>query len=76
VKDLSSLAKSAIINSNLFENKYNYLIKLSKVFSNIDQQNSNIDATYEQKMNYLRSLEEKVIEKFEQEAKVSMNNIG
>lgn len=45
------------------------IIKLSKTFSQIEQQNNSIDATYEQKMNYLHSLEEKVIEKFEQEAK-------
>jgi hypothetical protein len=68
--------KSVIISSNPLESKYNYVIKLSKVFSQIEQQNNNIDATYEQKMNYLHSLEEKVIEKFEQEAKVIYSNIG
>ena len=68
--------KSVIISSNLLESKYYKVIKLSKVFSQIEQQNNNIDATYEQKMNYLHSLEEKVIEKFEQEAKVIDFNIG
>jgi hypothetical protein len=76
VKDLSNLVKNVILNSNLFENKYYFLNKLSKVFSQIEQQNNNIDATYEQKMDYLHTLEEKIIEKFELEAKVKYSNIG
>jgi hypothetical protein len=57
-------------------NKYYLINKLSKVFSQIEQQNNNIDAIYEQKMSYLHTLEEKVIEKFEQEAKVIYDKIG
>jgi CRISPR/Cas system CSM-associated protein Csm2 small subunit len=43
---------------------------LSKLFSQIDQQNNSIDSVYDQKMQYLHSLEEKVVERFENEAKV------
>jgi hypothetical protein len=46
------------------------LIKLSKLFSQIETQNTSIDATYEQKTQYLHTLEEKVVERFEAEAKV------
>ncbi len=36
----------------------------------MDQQNNSIDSTYDQKMQYLHNLEEKVVERFEQEAKL------
>jgi hypothetical protein len=43
---------------------------LNKLFNQIDQQNNNIDSSYDQKMQYLRNLEEKVVERFEQESKL------
>lgn len=43
---------------------------ISKLFSQIEQQNGSIDASYDQKMQYLHTLEEKVVERFEQEAKM------
>ena len=43
---------------------------MNKLFNQIDQQNNNIDSSYDQKMQYLRSLEEKVVERFEQESKL------
>ena len=44
--------------------------QLSKLFSQIEHQNNNIDGSYEQKMQYLKALEEKVVERFEQEGKL------
>lgn len=44
--------------------------QISKLFSQIDSQNNTIDASYDQKMQYLHTLEEKVVERFEQEAKL------
>lgn len=44
--------------------------QLSKVFSQIEIQNDSIDNSYDQKMQYLHSLEEKIVERFETEAKV------
>ncbi len=44
--------------------------QISKLFSQIDSQNNSIDSTYDQKMQYLHTLEEKVVERFEQEAKL------
>ena len=43
---------------------------MNKLFNQIDQQNNNIDSSYDQKMQYLRNLEEKVVERFEQESKL------
>jgi hypothetical protein len=43
---------------------------LNKLFNQIDQQNNSIDSSYDQKMQYLRNLEEKVVERFEQESKL------
>jgi len=43
---------------------------MNKLFNQIDQQNNNIDSSYDQKMQYLRTLEEKVVERFEQESKL------
>ena len=44
--------------------------QLNKLFSNIDSQNNHIQNSYEQKMLYLQALEMKVVERFEQEAKL------
>ena len=44
--------------------------QLSKLFSQIDSQNSNVDSSYEQKMQYLHAWEEKVVERFELEGKL------
>lgn len=44
--------------------------QLTKFFSLIDGQNSSIESSYEQKMQYLNNLEEKVVERFEQESKL------
>ena len=44
--------------------------QISKLFSQIDQQNNSIDASYDQKMQHLHTLEEKVVERFDQEAKL------
>ena len=43
---------------------------MNKLFDQIEQQNNYIDSTYDQKMHYLRSLEEKVVERFEQDIKL------
>ena len=43
---------------------------MNKLFNQIDQQNNSIDSSYDQKMQYLRNLEEKVVERFEQESKL------
>ena len=43
---------------------------MNKLFNQIEQQNNYIDSTYDQKMHYLRSLEEKVVERFEQDIKL------
>ncbi len=47
--------------------------QLSKLYQQIEQQNQYFDSVYEEKMQYLKLLEEKVVEKFEEEAKVSYN---
>jgi hypothetical protein len=44
--------------------------QLSKLFSQIEQQNNSIEGTYDSKMQYLHALEEKIVERFEQEAKL------
>lgn len=44
--------------------------QLSKLFQQIEQQNQYFDSVYEEKMQYLKLLEEKVVEKFEEESKV------
>ena len=44
--------------------------QLNKLVNQIEQQNNTIDASYDEKMQYLHMLEEKVVEKFEQEAKM------
>ena len=43
---------------------------MNKLFNQIDQQNNNIDSSYDQKMQYLRNIEEQVVERFEQESKL------
>lgn len=49
--------------------------QLSKLYQQIEQQNQYFDSVYEEKMQYLKLLEEKVVEKFEEEAKVSLLHI-
>ena len=44
--------------------------QLSKLFNQIEQQNNSIDASYDEKMQYLHMLEEKVVDRFEQETKL------
>lgn len=43
--------------------------QLSKLYQQIEQQNQYFDSVYEEKMQYLKLLEEKVVEKFNEEAK-------
>lgn len=45
--------------------------QLSKLHQQIEEQNQYFDSVYEEKMQYLKLLEEKVVDKFEEEAKVS-----
>ena len=49
--------------------------QLSKLYQQIEQQNQYFDSVYEEKMQYLKLLEEKVVEKFEEEAKVTSPKI-
>ena len=44
--------------------------QLNKLFNQMEVQNSTIDASYDEKMQYLHMLEEKVVDRFEQEAKL------
>ena len=44
--------------------------QLSKLFAQIEDQNNGIDASYDEKMQYLHALEEKVVSRFEQESKL------
>ena len=44
--------------------------QLNKLVNQIEQQNNTIDASYDEKMQYLHMLEEKVVDRFEQEAKM------
>ena len=44
--------------------------QLNKLVNQIEQQNNTIDASYDEKMQYLHMLEEKVVDRFEQEAKL------
>lgn len=44
--------------------------QLSKLYQQIEQQNQYFDSIYEEKMQYLKLLEEKVIERFDEESKV------
>lgn len=45
--------------------------QLSKLYQQIEQQNQYFDSIYEEKMQYLKLLEEKVVERFDEESKVS-----
>lgn len=54
-------------------NKFGHIREqLSKLYQQIEQQNQHFDSVYEEKMQYLKLLEEKVVEKFEEEAKVRL----
>ena len=44
--------------------------QLSKLYQQIEQDNSNFENVYDQKMQYLKALEEKVVDRFEEEAKL------
>ena len=44
--------------------------QLTKLFNQIEEQNNGIDASYDEKMQYLHALEEKVVSRFEQESKL------
>ena len=44
--------------------------QLNKICNQIEEQNSQIDASYDEKMQYLHNLEEKVVSRFENEAKL------
>jgi hypothetical protein len=44
--------------------------QLTKLFNQIEEQNNGIDASYDEKMQYLHALEEKVVSRFENEAKL------
>lgn len=43
--------------------------QLTKLYNQIEEQNNAVDASYDEKMNYLHALEEKVVARFENEAK-------
>ena len=44
--------------------------QLSKLFNQIEDQNNMVDQSYDEKMQYLHSLEEKIVAKFENEARL------
>ena len=46
--------------------------QLSKLYQQIEQQNQYFDSIYEEKMQYLKLLEEKVVERFDEEGKVRL----
>lgn len=50
--------------------------QLSRLYQQIEQQNQNFDSVYDEKMQYLNLLEEKVLERFDEEAKVNFLNIA
>jgi uncharacterized coiled-coil DUF342 family protein len=44
--------------------------EITKIYQRIDTENTRIDNIYEEKMQYLNTLEEKIVEKFEEESRV------
>lgn len=50
--------------------------QLSKLYQQIEQQNQYFESIYEDRMQYLKQLEEKVVERFDEESKVSRKFIN
>lgn len=68
---LKNCGEKVIEFSEICTDKFSqYREQLNKLFANIESQNTEIQNNYEQKMQYLQALETKVVEKFEQEAKL------
>jgi hypothetical protein len=69
--NLKNCGEKVIDFSEVCTEKFNQLKEqLNKLFSKIETQNNHIQNGYEQKMQYLQALETKVVERFEQEAKL------
>jgi len=66
-QDYYNFSSKNFIEINNEVNKLFFYIKISQILDQIEEQNNQIEESYSDKMIYLRKLEEKVVERFEQE---------